>query len=158
MKLSVYLETSVISYLTGPLSRNIIVAANQHITREWWQIRRHEYHLFISPWVVGEVSQGRSSESEKRLAILNQIPVLHASGEVNELALVLLKDQIIPSKASDDAYHIAVATVHKVNYLLTWNCKHIANAKLQPRLHQIGHQRGYEIPVLCTPYELLQEN
>lgn len=154
---SVYLETSFISYLTGPISQNIITAANQHITREWWEQRRTAFDLFVSPMVIDEVSQGATTESAKRLAILNDIPTLEPNDEIKELALAFLQQRGIPRKSAPDAYHIAVATVYKINYLLTWNCKHIANVQIHPKLRQISLKRGYELPTLCTPYELLSE-
>jgi len=158
MKPSVYLETSFISYLTGPLSQNMIVATHQHITREWWKSHRLAFELFISPFVVEEISQGNAMQSAKRLAVLKETTTLTFNNEVVELALAFLQNHGVPSKATPDAYHIAVATVHQMNYLLTWNCRHIANTVVQPKLHQISLKRGYKLPILCTPYELLQEN
>lgn len=159
MKPSIYLETSFISYLTGPTSPNLITAANQQITREWWDHRRLAFDLFISPLVIDEVSQGNATQAAKRLAMLDGLAILDTNNEVAELAVAFLQQQVVPSKATDDAYHIAIATVYRINYLLTWNCKHIANAQLHSRLHQISQQRGYELPLLCTPYELFtQEN
>ncbi len=158
MKPSVYLETSFISYLTGPTSQNIITAANQHITHDWWENRRHAFELFISPEVIDEASQGNPSESAKRLAIMKDITLLVLNNKAIDLALAFLQEKGVPSQANDDAYHIAIATVYQMNYLLTWNCKHIANAHIQPKLRQISQKRGYDIPILCTPYQLLQEN
>ncbi len=155
MKPSVYLETSFISYLTGPLSQSMLVATHQHITREWWKTHRLAFELFISSAVIEEVSQGNATQSARRLAALSGLSTLEPNNEVTELAKAFVQTQLVPSKVADDAYHIAMATVHQMNYLLTWNCKHIANAQLQPKLRQISLQRGYELPVLCTPYELL---
>ncbi len=154
----VYLETSFISYLTGPLSQNIIVVANQYVTKEWWENRRHAFDLFISQSVIAEIRQGNPTESAKRLAMVKDTTVLVSTQEVIELAFAFLTDQGVPSKANEDAHHIAVATVHQMNYLLTWNCKHIANPQSQRQLRQISLKRGYELPILCTPYELLPEN
>jgi predicted nucleic acid-binding protein len=154
MKPSIYLETSFISYLTAPQSANIIVAAHQQITQEGWDAHRLAFELFVSPLVIDEVSQGEVTQAAKRLAALKGISILDSNNEVAELAAAFLQQQVVPSKASDDAYHIAMATVYRINYLLTWNCKHIANAQLHSRLRQISNQRGYELPVLCTPYEL----
>jgi len=154
MKPSVYLETSFISYLTGPLSQNLITVANQHVTRKWWKTRRLAFELFISPFVIAEVRQGNVVQSANRLAVLTGLPILDPNNEVVELARAFVQQQVVPSKVADDAYHIAIATVHRLNYLLTWNCKHIANAQLQSKLRQISQQRGYELPILCTPYEL----
>lgn len=107
--------------------------------------------------MLEEARQGNATQATKRLAILKDIPILEPNNEVMELAEVFLQQQVVPSKVSDDAYHIAVATVYQVNYLLTWGCKHVANAQLQTKLRQLSHQRGYELPVLCTPYELLAQ-
>jgi hypothetical protein len=155
MKPSVYLETSFISYLTGPLSQNMLVATHQHITREWWKTRRLAFELFVSSAVIAEVSQGNVTQSARRLAALSGLSTLAPNNEVTELAKAFVQTQLVPSKVADDAYHIAIATVHQLNYLLTWNCKHIANAQIQSRLRQVSQQRGYELPILCTPYELL---
>jgi hypothetical protein len=155
MKPSVYLETSFISYLTGPLSQSMMVATHQHITRKWWKHRRMAFELFISPFVVEEVRQGNATQSAKRLAILNGLPSLEANEEVVELATAFVQTQLVPSKVAEDAYHIAIATVYQLDYLLTWNCKHIANAQIQSRLRQVSYQQGYELPILCTPHELL---
>jgi predicted nucleic acid-binding protein len=154
----VYLETSFISYLTGPLSQSIITAANQYVTREWWENRRLAFDLFISQSVIDEIRLGNPTESAKRLVMVKDITLLVSNHEVIDLALAFLQEKGVPSKANDDAYHIAVATVSQMNYLLTWNCKHIANAQIQPKLRQISLKRGFELPILCTPYELLQEN
>ncbi len=157
MKPKVYLETSFISYLTSPISQNIITAANQHVTREWWESCRFAFDLFISPWVISEIGQGNIVESAKRLAMVKDITILVSNNAVVELASAFLQEKGVPSKATDDAYHIALATVHRMNYLLTWNCKHIANGQIQPKLRQISQKRGYDIPILCTPYEQLQQ-
>jgi len=149
MKPSVYLETSFISYLTGPLSQSMLVATHQHITREWWKTRRLKFELFISSAVIEEVSQGNATQSARRLAALSGLSTLEPNNEVTELAKAFVQTQLVPS------YHIAIATVHQLNYLLTWNCKHIANAQIQSKLRQVSQQRGYELPILCTPYELL---
>lgn len=106
--------------------------------------------------MINEASQGNTVEATKRLAILKNIPTLEPNDEVVKLVLAFLQEHAIPHKATPDAYHIAIATVHKIDYLLTWNCKHIANAQIYSKLRQIGGKRGYEIPILCTPYELLE--
>ncbi len=125
------------------------------MTKEWWENRRHAFDWFISQSVMNEIKQGHPTDSAKRLAIANSIILLDSTPEVAELALAFLQGQGIPSNVTPDAYHIATATVHQMNYLVTWNCKHIANPQSQPKLRQISLTRGYELPILCTPYELL---
>jgi hypothetical protein len=154
MKFSVYVETSLVSYLTAPQNQNIITAANQLMTQEWWKNYRSKFELFTSQLVIDEASQGNATEASKRLAILKDIPMLTLNEEVVKLGQLFLKEKGLPLKATDDAYHIAYATVHQIHYLLTWNCKHIANAQIQKKLRQISTQKGYELPILCTPYEL----
>ncbi len=157
IKLSVYVETSVVSYLVARPSQNIITAANQLVTQEWWDNHSEHFELFISQLVIDEASQGNTEEANKRLAILNDMALLTLNDKIVKLGYRFLQDKGLPAKATDDAYHIAYATVHQINYLLTWNCKHIANAQIQQKLRQISAQEGYELPILCTPYELLQE-
>jgi predicted nucleic acid-binding protein len=157
IKLSVYVETSVVSYLVARPSQNIITAANQLVTQEWWDNHRSKFEVFISQLVIDEASQGNTEEANKRLAILNDMALLTLNDKIVKLGYRFLQDKGLPAKATDDAYHIAYATVHQINYLLTWNCKHIANAQIQQKLRQISAQEGYELPILCTPYELLQE-
>ncbi|MCZ8249138.1 MAG: type II toxin-antitoxin system VapC family toxin [Microcystis sp.] len=108
MSETVYVETSVVGYLTARLSNNLILMANLGITQKWWDTRREQFTLYISP-----------------------------------------------PKASDDALHIAVATFYGIDYLLTWNCKHIANAQIQKKLAQISIEAGYDLPTICTPNELM---
>ena len=108
--------------------------------------------------MINEASQGNTEEATKRLAVLTDISLLTLNDEIVKLGTHFLQDKGLPAKATDDAYHIAYATVHKINYLLTWNGKPIANVQIQQKLRQISTQQGYELPILCTPYELLQES
>lgn len=156
MKFSVYIETSLVSYLTARPSTNIITAANQLVTQEWWDSHRSKFELFISQLVIDEANQGNSVEAIKRLNILKTIPLLSSNTEVMKLGKAFLEDKALPVKATDDAYHVAFATVYNINYLLTWNCKHIANVQIQKKLREISAKQGYELPILCTPYELLE--
>jgi len=151
---SVYIETSLVSYLTACPSQNIITAAHQLVTQQWWENHSSKFELFISQLVIDEASQGNAVEAAKRIARLKDIPLLTLNHEVVQLGYCFLQEKGLPIKATDDAYHIAYATVHEINYLLTWNCKHIANAQIQRKLRQISANKGYELPILCTPYEL----
>lgn len=152
---SVYIETTVISYLTAWLSRDLIRAAHQQITQEWWSNRRKDFELFVSEFVINEASAGDEEAAEKRLEALNEITLLDVNSEVENLAKNLVADKALPPKAVTDALHIAVATVHGIDYLLSWNCKHIANAEMQKAIEKVCEDSGYRCPKICTPEELL---
>lgn len=155
MKSKVYIETTIVSYVTARSSRDLIIAAHQQITQEWWNDRRVEFELFISQLVIQEAAAGDVEGARKRLEILNVFPLLELKPESLLLARALLDKGSLPEKAAEDALHIAVATVHGMDYLLTWNCKHIANAATRNRIEAICREEGYEPPVICTPEELL---
>ena len=155
MSETVYIETSILGYLTARPSRNVIVTANTEVTREWWDKRRSAFDLDTSQAVLREVSQGDTEMASRRLEMLRDFPLLELNQSVLNLAEQFLQRSNLPSKADIDAIHIAVATVHRMDYLLTWNCKHIANAQIQIKLADISLDFGYDLPILCTPYELL---
>jgi hypothetical protein len=155
MSETVYIETSILGYLTARPSRDIVVSANIQITREWWDMRRSDFQLYSSQAVVKETSQGDAAIAVQRLEILRDFSLLDLNQSVLDLAEQFLGRSNLPAKADVDAVHIAAATVHGMDYLLTWNCKHIANAQIQGKLAEISLDFGYELPVLCTPYELL---
>lgn len=154
MKPKIYVETTIISYLAARPSRDLVVAAHQQITQEWWQTRRAEFDLFVSQIVVQESSAGDKDAAERRLAILEGIPVLEQSEEATALAQELVNQMALPEKAVVDALQIAIAVVSGMDYLLTWNCTHIANATLRNRIESVCRSNGYEPPVICTPEEL----
>ncbi len=154
---SVYIETSIVGYLTARTSNNLILMANMETTRQWWENHRSHFNLYISQVVLDEVARGDVEIAARRLEILRNFPLLDVSEAVQGLATQFLAKSNLPSKASDDALHIAAATVYGLSYLLTWNCKHIANAQIQKKLSQISNDAGYELPTICTPYELLGE-
>lgn len=153
----VYIETSIVSYLTARFSRDLVTAAHQQITQEWWAKRRAGFALFVSQLVVQEASVGDAEMARRRLEQLQAIPLLEINQEVENLARRLVVDGVLPKKAAVDALHIAVATVHGMDYLLTWNCKHIANAEMQNKVAAVCRESGFEPPVICTPEELLGE-
>ncbi|MCA2727706.1 type II toxin-antitoxin system VapC family toxin [Microcystis sp. M166S2] len=155
MSESVYIETSILGYLTARPSRDIVVAANIEVTKEWWNTRRGDFQLYSSQAVVKETSQGDVVIASQRLEILANLSLLDLNQAVLDLAEQFLERSNLPAKADIDAVHIAAATVHGMDYLLTWNCKHIANAQIQGKLAEISLDFGYELPILCTPYELL---
>jgi hypothetical protein len=154
MKPTVYLETTIPSYLTAWPSRDVVRAGEQQVTRDWWA-RRSEFELRVSSLVLLECGAGDADAASLRLAAVEGVPVLAQTPEAETLADALLREVPLPEKASADALHIAVAAVHGVSYLLTWNCTHIANAALRPRIEASCRRMGYEPPVICTPMELL---
>ena len=155
MKAKIYLETSFISYFTVRLSRDLITAAHQQITHEWWETRSRKYELYISQLIIDEASKGDSEASQKRVEFLSKIPILKLNEEVYQLAQDFISRKIIPSKYIDDAFHISFATIHGMDYLLTWNCKHIANAEMRNKIEEICRTNGYINPIICTPEELM---
>jgi len=156
MKPTVYLETTIIGYLAMRVSGVLRVAANQQTTRDWWDTHRQAFDLFVSRFVVDECSDGDPVAAQDRLAYLNGIPLLQVSDDVNSLAESLITGVPLPEKAAIDALHISVAAVNGVEYLLTWNCKHIANPSMRMRIEHLCREMGYEPPVICTPQELLE--
>ena len=156
MKSKVYLETSIISYLTSRPSRDLIIAAHQQITHDWWENHRHNFDLYVSQLVIEEAEAGDEVAAQRRLRALRGIPLLSLTEESVHLAEKLVRDGPIPPKAAVDAFHIAVATFHGMDYLLTWNFKHIANAVMRSGIEQVCRAAGYEPPIICTPQELLE--
>lgn len=156
MKPKVYIETSMLSYLAARLSNDLRVAANQSTTIEWWDTRRPEFDLFVSELVSAEASLGDPEFAQRRLDAIEALPKLAVTEAVRELARKLVLEGPIPDTAEMDAYHIAVAAVNGMEYLLTWNCTHIANAALRPRIEEICYQQGFDPPIICTPQELME--
>jgi len=157
MKQKVYIETSIPSYLTARPSNDIRAMANQNTTIEWWENCRLKFDIFVSEFVIVESSQGHAEASDRRLAAIDGIPELDVTDEVRKLAIALITEGPIPKKAEIDAYHIAVATVHGMDYLLTWNCTHIANAVMRPKVEAVCRKHDYEPPTICTPQELMED-
>ena len=139
---TVYLETSIISYLASRPSRDLIVAAHQQITQDWWETR-HKWELVISALVISESQAGDPEASKRRMAYIQGLPILLLNDAVISLTEKLLSGSALPQKAKDDALHIVIAVVYGVNYLLTWNCKHIANANKRPVIENICREAGY---------------
>jgi predicted nucleic acid-binding protein len=157
VKSRLYLETTIPSYLTSRPSRDLIVAGHQQVTREWWERRRAAFQLHLSQLVIDEVSAGDPAAARERLKTLRDLPLLDITPEVTELASRIMASGKIPRKAATDAAHIAIAAVHGMDFLLTWNCVHIANATNARALALICQEHGYECPVICTPEELMGE-
>ncbi|MGO9897984.1 MAG: type II toxin-antitoxin system VapC family toxin [Bryobacteraceae bacterium] len=157
MKSCVYLETTVPSYLTSRPSRDLIIAGRQALTREWWERRRDTFQLYISQLVVDEASAGDPTAARERLKAVQDLQLLDITPEVAELASSILASGRIPRKAATDAAHIAIAAVHGMDFLVTWNCVHIANATIAKALALICREHGCECPVICTPEALMGE-
>ena len=157
MKSSVYIETTIPSYLTAWRSPELVMAANQEATRKWWDESRTKFELFISQLVIDEISNGDPGAVKRRIVVVETLPELALTDQAEALAAKLLLGAALPQKAKADALHIAVAAVHGMNYLLTWNCTHIANAIMRPKIEFICRAAGYEPPVICTPPELVEE-
>ena len=157
VKQRVYLETTIVSYLTSRPSRDLILAAHQEVTRQWWEHRRRGFDLHVSQFVLNEAAGGEPAAAKKRLALLKGLRQLPVTDEVIELGQALVADGMLPPKAGIDALHIAVATVHEMDVLLTWNCRHLANAELLIGLRRYMGGKDYEIPVVTTPEELMGE-
>lgn len=150
MSAKVYVETSVISYLTSRPSRDLVTTANQQVTQEWWQEQRGDFALYVSQLVIQEASVGDLSAVEHRLQVLRELPLLQVTEEAVKLAERLVARRAVPKKVVEDALHIAIATVNGMDYLLTWNFKHIANAVMRSKIETVCRDMGYEPPVLAT--------
>lgn len=157
MKPKVYLETTVISYLMARPSRDLRIAAHQQATQDWWHDRRVAFDLYASQFVIQQASQGDKAAVEEHLKVLEETTVLDVTDEALALAEAIVSRRLVPQKATVDAAHIAVATTNAMDYLLTWNLKHIANAVIRGKVESLCRAEGYEPPIICTPEELMEE-
>jgi predicted nucleic acid-binding protein len=157
MKPKLYLETTIPSYLAGRPSRDLIVAGHQQITHEWWETRRENFGLYASELVLIELRAGDPQIARQRLEFMAGVQLLEISSEILKVADELIVDGPIPRKAVRDATHIATAAVYGCAYLLTWNCRHIANAELLRSLQRVVERHGHQLPTLCTPEQLMGE-
>ncbi|HAO79821.1 MAG TPA: DNA-binding protein [Verrucomicrobia subdivision 3 bacterium] len=155
MKPRIYLETTIPSYLVARRSRDLRLAADQETTQEWWEARRQNYELFISEFVRAEVQRGDAQAAAARLALVEGIPMLSEPQSATELAGQILAARLLPPAAALDASHIALATVHAMDYLLTWNCKHIHNVAIIRQIERLCERQGYTCPIICTPNDLM---
>ena len=157
MKPMVYIETTVVSYLTARPHRDIVVSAHQQLTREWWDGAADRYQLVISDLVVNEAGRGDVLAASERLAALKPLPQLEITDEDRVLAKRLLDAGVIPAKVAEDALHIAVAAANGCDFLVTWNFRHIANPTMKSRIADECRNAGYVSPVICTPEELKED-
>ena len=153
----VYVETSVVSYLAAKPSRDLLAAAWQEITTTWWDHRRHGFDLYTSELAVEEASRGDDEAAQRRLEYFRPLPLLEVTDSSLALAQRLADRGAIPANAIDDALHVAIAAVHRMDYLLTWNCRHINNAEMIPSIRAVVLSEGYSLPEICTPQGLMGE-
>ncbi len=155
-KLLVYLETSFISYLTAPFSKDEKIAREQLASRRWWEEEGTKCDLFVSDLVLAEASKGNAEQSRLRMEFLKRIRSVAETDEAKSLADLLIEAHALPENASEDAFHVALATVYGADIVLTWNCRHIANPLTLPKTVAVVMGAGYECPALATPVQLLE--
>jgi len=155
MKPSVYMETTIPSYYTARPNRDVVIAGHQATTREWWERRLADFRIFISQLVLDEAGLGDPEFAARRLEALKPFPLLDLREDITEIARSFIEAGSLPTKAAGDALHIALAAAHGIDFLLTWNCAHIANAQIIPKITAICSEHGLECPVICTPDELM---
>ena len=151
---TVYLETTIPSYLASRPSRDLVIAAHQQITHEWWEQARQNLDLFMSEAVLEEIRLGDPEVAARRLEIVKDIPILALKDEVRHLAHIYFGRLGLPDQAQADVLHIAFAVAYHIEYLVTWNCKHIANGRTIQRLTKLNGELGKPTPVIVTPEEL----
>ena len=151
----VYIETTVVSYLTAHGSRDVVRLAHQEISRDWWARCRGDFELCISQFVLDEAGDGAPEAAAKRLSALDDLAVLADSPAARRFAKALLANGLLPARAAIDALHLAMAVVHEVDVLLTWNCRHLANAAILGDIGRFARDNGYDMPIVCTPEELM---
>ena len=154
----VYIETTVVSLLVADPSRDLATAGQQQTTRDWWHLRRQAFQCVISDQTLAEVARGDTEQAQLRLAALAGFPVLPITAEVEHLADEFLRTGCLPATARADAVHLAAATCAEVDFLLTWNCRHLANAQILRRLEREAGRFGWDLPTVCTPLELMGDS
>ena len=151
----IYIESTIPSYVVARPARDILQAARQQLTRDWWELQRERHELFTSQVVLDEIAGGEQAMAERRREVMADIPLLISTQEVEALAVQVLQSGLLPATADGDAAHIALATAYGMDILLTWNCRHIANAAIVGRLRRLALEAGYTLPEIYTPEELL---
>ena len=152
---TVYIETSIVSYLTARPSSDLLAAAWQKATVDWWDTQRIRFDLYTSDVVIEEAGRGDSQAVDRRLEVLADIPLLAITDAVPSLSKALIREGALPAKAVDDSLHIALSAAHGIDHLLTWNCRHIDNAEMKPIIRSVCLVNGYTCPEICTPQELM---
>jgi len=152
---TVFIETTIPSYYVARPSRDVVQAARQQMTIEWWSQHSHRFEMFSSQAVITEASRGDSEMARARLDLMSDVPLLDLDDPVGDVAQRLLDDGIVPEKASEDAIHISCAAVHRMDYLLTWSCRHIANPQIRRRIREALSSMGIIMLVICTSEEFI---
>lgn len=155
MKRTVYIETSVVSYLVAEMSENIVVSGHQLVTHAFWKTLTN-YSVFISDTVVMEASCGDEEKAQRRLREMRDFSILEADPKTQELAKCLVKEKAVPEKCPEDAVHIAVAAVHAIEFIVTWNFKHINNPFMMRKISSVVTKHGYSMPIICSPEEFME--
>ena len=154
---TLYIETSIVSYLRDQISSQVVAAARQILTRRWWDRERGDYELVTSQYVIDEAGEGDPVLARKRLELLAGIPLLPVIPDIASIAEEIIAREILPPSAAIDALHISVVAHHRVEYLLTWNCAHLANARNLPRVYRVLDDLGLPRPIICTPEEMVPD-
>ena len=152
----VYIETTVVSYLTARPRNDVIVAGHQQVTHDWWDNCRRNYELCVSQLVLQEAGDGDPQAAQERLEVLATMTTLEITEAALELAEELVQAGALPAKAENDALHVAVAAIHHIPYLLTWNCRHLANATMRGQIEAVCGAKGFKAPIICTPEEMME--
>jgi predicted nucleic acid-binding protein len=155
---TVYIESSIISYLRQKPSADLINAARQLLTTRWWMNERSGYELVISQYVLDEIAAGDPGLAAERIAAVDGMPVLPPAPEIPPIASAIMARAILPPRAQVDALHIAAVAHHRIDFLLTWNCSHIANARILPKIFSVLQEMELPLPIICTPEELLGDD
>lgn len=154
----IYIESTIPSYVAARPARDLLQAARQQLTRDWWDFQREKHVFFTSQVVLDEIAFGENAMAQLRLDLLVGVPLLQVTEEVKELARRVLGSGLLPVTADRDATHIALASAYEMDILLSWNCRHIANAAIQGRLRKLMESAGFTLPVICTPEELMESD
>ena len=154
----IYIESTIPSYVVARPARDLIQATHQQLTRDWWDFQREKHEPFTSQLVLDEIARGEVEMAQRRLSLLADVTLLESTEEARELTRSIMDSGLLPAKAEGDAAHIALATVHEMDILLTWNCRHIANAAILGRLRKLVAKQNHTLPEIYTPAELMGTN
>lgn len=153
-----YVETSVVSYLVAFPSRDLLILSRQEITKTWWETSRSDFDCFVSEVVLAEASAGDVQMAAHRLQALDGIPVLSLTADIERLAGIYIQRLLLPRDSFRDALHIASASLYQMDFVITWNCRHLANGHVRRRVRELNTQLGVSTPTICTPEELTHGN
>lgn len=154
----IYIESTIPSYVVARPARDLLQAARQQLTRDWWEFQRGKHELLTSQIVLDEIAFGEKDMARLRLELLHGVPLLRVTDAAKEFARQVLTSGLLPASADRDAVHIALASAYEMDILLSWNCRHIANGAIQARLRRLADTAGFTLPVLCTPEELMSND